>query len=167
VAQNKEEFGLWGPLLPIIPIWSSESEDLFWILITLPPKPWDLNFDPNKIILETAHGDALRTKGFVGPYESSVFNAKSLLDAHSLSTVATPFPITSKVVVGVLFETKTIAPDRPFSLTLKGLYRGAQPIDVSILKFKRQRTRYLDVDFFNPLCPHCGPIFHKSWIVNE
>lgn len=168
--QNRKSFGLHGPLLPIIPFWSSHSEDSFWFKITLEPpkfKLGDIYFDPMQIVLETENGDPLVTRGFTGPFPA-VFDRRKLTDSTILNASLSPFLISrGGVAVGVLFETKAIDPSKPFSLVLKGLRRGTQLIEVPKLKFQRQRIRHFDIDHINILFPHNSSGYHREWVVTE
>jgi hypothetical protein len=160
IPQNGKVFGLVGPLLPIIPFWHSEAKNRFWFLISLLSQNGEIIFDPTRIALETERGDTFLPVGFNGPllFEDIVRNnsdpRKILLDEKNLNTSASPFSISAEVLVGVIFETKTIDPDQHFTLVLKGLERGGHPIEVPPLKFNKERRRHFDFLLFDPLSIH-------------
>lgn len=165
IPQNGKVYGLVGPLLPIIPFWHSEAKDRFWFLISVLPQNGEIIFDPTHITLETERGDTFLPVGFNGPLlsEDIVRNnsdpRKILLDEKNLNTSVSPFPISAEVLVGVIFETKTIDPEQRFTLVLKGLKRGGHPIEVPPLTFSKERWRHFDFHLFDPLS------IRKEWVV--
>ena len=168
VAQNETTFGLWGVIVPpIIPYWGSEADQKnFWIVLTVSARPWDLSFDPRKLELEKEDGSRIPAEGFVGPFKSSTYKIKRLLDVNKLSESSAPFPVTSEISVGVLFATTPPLSDQHFTLVLKGLYRSGQPIAAPVLRFRKRSIRHFEYTFFK-INPHAGPDISHTWIVND
>jgi hypothetical protein len=160
VPQNGKIFGFVGPFIPIIPVWLSEAKNGFWFLISLLPKNGEITFSPSLVALKTERGDTFLPAGFTGPLrladiiQNNSDPRKKLLDAKSLNVSVNPFSISAEVLVGVMFETKTIDPDQHFTLVLKGLEKGGHPIEVPPLKFSKERRRHFDFLLFDPLSIH-------------
>jgi len=120
----------------------------------------EVTFDPRRVVLETEGGDTFLAAGFNGPLPFSDIiqdnsdPRKKLLDEKTLNISVSPFSISAEVLVGVMFETRTIDPDQHFTLVLKGLKRGGHPIEVPSLKFNKERRRHFDFLLFDPLNIH-------------
>ena len=158
--ENSKVFGFVGPVLPIIPVWHSEGSNRFWFLISLFSQNGEITFDPRRVALETEQGDIYVAMGFSGPLGLAelVRNKsdphKKLLDEKVLNVSASPFAISTEVLIGVMFEIETIDPEQHFTLVLKGLEREGHSIEVPPLKFSKERRRHLDFLLFDPLNFH-------------
>lgn len=165
VPQNSRGFAVGGPLVPIFPIWESQTKAQFWLLMTLSPENGEISFDPKHVVLETEKGDTFLAAGFSGPLlVADAIRDKSdldtqLLNANSLNVSLSPFSISAEVFVGVMFDTKTLDPGQPFTVVLKGLERQGLPLEVPQLKFKNERRRHFAFLTFDPLN------FHAEWVV--
>jgi hypothetical protein len=165
IPENGKIFGFVGPFIPIIPIWHSEAKNSFWLLISLLSQNGEITFDPRRVVLETERGDTFLAAGFKGPLhladiiQNNSDPRKKLLDEKSLNISVSPFSISEEVLVGVMFETKTIDPDQHFTLVLKGIERGGHPIEVPPLKFNKERRRHFNFLLFDPLN------IRKEWVV--
>ena len=163
--ENRKYYGVAGPVVPIIPLWSGEREHGFWFQIYVLPKNGEITIDPRRIALETERGDTFFAAGFTGPLpyadinKSNVDIGKILFDEKQLNVSVSQVPISEEALIGVMFETTTIDPDQHFTLIIPGLESGGHPIEVPPLKFNRLRTRHVDFSLFGPLR------FQREWEV--
>lgn len=166
LPKNHKFFAFIGPLVPVIPIWHSEAESRFWFLLQLSPKIGEITFHPNSIALATDQGDTIHLAGMSGPVLISGFRNYPLfydksLAIKGLNDSVIPMTISEKVIVGLMFDTETLGPDRHFTLVLTGLERQEHPIEVPPLKFKKSLKMGFDFGLFDPLN------FRKEWVVEQ
>jgi hypothetical protein len=165
IPENGKHFALVGPFIPIMPIWHSAASNRFWFQISLSPNNGEITFDPSLVTLETEAGDTFFAAGFNGPLrlsdviQNQTDTREKLLDAKSLNVSVSSFRIAVEVLVGLMFETKTINPDQHFRLVLRGLERGGDPIQVPPLEFNKERRRYFYFSLIRPLS------IHSEWVV--
>jgi hypothetical protein len=100
-------------------------------------------------------GNTFSSAGFTGPLSVSDIHSDSdlerLLDEKRLNVSDNGFSASAEVLIGLMFDMRTFAPDQPFTMILGGLEKAGQAIEIPPLRFHRQQRRHFDFILFDPL----------------
>lgn len=164
IPLNAEVFGMMGLILPIIPIWHNHAQDHFWVLLTLNSTDGAIRFDTKDIVLVTEEDRHLVAVSMSGPHpvqKGRHTSLEALLDMKNPSYIVDSLIISEEVLVGLMFQTPTLPPDRQFKVIIDRTQRHDCAHDPILISFERRQSREFYFSILDPVT------IRKEWVIEN
>jgi len=156
VAHNADSFGLFGPVVPFIPMWEHTGGSPFWIGLHLTPEVKELVFDPSKVVLKLEGGQLLLPERFTGPFMATEDNPKEfcsgIFDPKNHKSEHATFFVLDEMCLGIAYNITTPKPDAKFSVLIDGLELAKRSVNVPKITFNKKERRGWSVCLIDSLC---------------
>lgn len=156
VAHNADSFGLFGPVVPFIPIWEHTGGSPFWIGLHLTPEVKEFVFDPSKVVLELEGGQLLLPERFTGPFMATEDNPKKfcsgIFDPKNHKSEHATFFVIGEMCFGIAYNIITPKPDAKFSVLIDGLEQKERSVNVPKIIFNKKERRGWSICLSGSVC---------------